>query len=69
MELVLQTAASYFLNMKREFSAGGIVFNKEGKVLITQHSSNHYWGFPKGHIEEGQTSKEAALREELRLRL
>lgn len=49
--------------MKREFSAGGIVFNKEGLVLITQHSTNHYWGFPKGHIEKGQTSKEAALRE------
>lgn len=49
--------------MKREFSAGGIVFNKEGQVLITQHSSNHYWGFPKGIIDPGQTSKEAALRE------
>ncbi len=49
--------------MKREFSAGGIVFNNQGQVLITQNSGNHYWGFPKGHIEKGQTSKEAALRE------
>jgi mutator protein MutT len=49
--------------MLREFSAGGIVFNKEGQVLLTQNSSNHYWGFPKGHIEKGQTSKEAAIRE------
>lgn len=49
--------------MKREFSAGGIVFNKEGRVLITQHSQNNHWGFPKGHIEKGQTSKEAAIRE------
>ena len=49
--------------MIREFSAGGIVFNNQGQVLITQHSSNKHWSFPKGHIEKGQTSKEAALRE------
>lgn len=48
--------------MKREFSAGGIVFNK-GKVLLTKHSQNHHWSFPKGLIDPGQTSKEAALRE------
>ena len=47
---------------KREFSAGGIVFNK-GKVLITQHSQNHHWSFPKGLIDPGHTTKEAALRE------
>lgn len=49
--------------MKREFSAGGIVFNDKGQVLITQHSSNKHWGFPKGHIEKDQSSKQAALRE------
>ncbi|MBI2012283.1 NUDIX hydrolase [Candidatus Daviesbacteria bacterium] len=49
--------------MQREFSAGGIVFNSKGQVLITQNSSNKYWGFPKGKIESGQTSKETALRE------
>lgn len=64
--------------MKREFSAGGIVlrllrqnvgatqdkFSKNRiEVLLTQHSSNHYWGFPKGRIDPGQSSKEAALRE------
>ena|SRR3989344_6760596 len=49
--------------MKREFSAGGIVFNSKGQVLVTQHSSNKHWSFPKGHIEKGQSSKEAGLRE------
>lgn len=49
--------------MKREFSAGGIVFNDEGKVLLTKHSQNHHWGFPKGWIEEGQSIEEAAIRE------
>ncbi len=48
--------------MKREFSAGGIVFNN-GQVLIVQHSTNKHWGFPKGHIEPGQTTEQSALRE------
>ncbi len=49
--------------MKREFSAGGIVFNDQGQVLVTQHSQNKHWSFPKGLIDEGQTTEEAALRE------
>lgn len=49
--------------MKREFSAGGIVVNDEGKILLTQHSQNKHWGFPKGWINEGESSKEAATRE------
>lgn len=48
--------------MKREFSAGGIVF-KNNKVLLTKHSQNKHWSFPKGWIEKGQTVEEAALRE------
>lgn len=49
--------------MKREFSAGGIVFNDKGEVLLTKHSQNKHWSFPKGLIDPGQTTKEAALRE------
>lgn len=49
--------------MKREFSAGGIVFNDKGEVLVTQHSQNKNWSFPKGHIDSNQTIEEAALRE------
>src|SRR5690242_6701803 len=49
--------------MKREFSAGGIVFNDQGEVLITKHSQNKHWSFPKGLVDTGQTTEEAALRE------
>ncbi len=49
--------------MKREFSAGGIVFNSKGQVLVTRHSQNKHWSFPKGLIDPGQTTEEAALRE------
>jgi tRNA nucleotidyltransferase (CCA-adding enzyme) len=48
--------------MKKEFSAGGIVFNDQNQVLLICSSQGGFWGFPKGHID-GQASKEAALRE------
>lgn len=50
--------------MKREFSAGGIVFNDKGQVLVTQHSQNLHWSFPKGLLDHpDQTMEESALRE------
>lgn len=49
--------------MRREFSAGGIVFNNQGQVLLTKHSQNKHWSFPKGLVDPGQTTEEAALRE------
>lgn len=55
-------------SIKRQFSAGGIVFNKQGKVLLINNAamrdpSKSYWGFPKGHLEPGETSRQAAVRE------
>lgn len=49
--------------MKREFSAGGIVFNNKNQVLLTKHSQNKHWSFPKGLIDPGQTPQQAAVRE------
>jgi len=53
--------------MKREFSAGGIVFKNNQVLLISNAAMKDpkkaYWGFPKGHLEEGETGKEAAVRE------
>jgi diadenosine hexaphosphate hydrolase (ATP-forming) len=42
--------------------AGGIVFNQEGKVLVLRHKNGN-WVFPKGHIDPGETSLQAAIRE------
>lgn len=55
--------------MKREFSAGGIVF-KNNQVLVVKNASladpnKSYWGFPKGHIEKSEKSEHAATREVL----
>lgn len=52
--------------VKRVFSAGGIVIKREDgavKILVTQHSGHHGWDFPKGHLEAGESSEQAALRE------
>src|SRR3990167_10519187 len=67
------------MSIKRVYSAGGIVLRIfapqdksfeqiEGevgnwKVLVTQHSKHKGWDFPKGHLEIGESSEDAALRE------
>ena len=61
--------------IKRVFSAGGIILRlpsgstivkkdkPEWEVLVTQHSKHKGWYFPKGHLEQGETSEQAAIRE------
>ncbi len=44
-----------------EVAAGGVVTNKEGKVLFIYR--NEKWDLPKGGLEKGETIKECALRE------
>ena len=52
--------------MNKEFSAGAVVFKRVGGdilFLVVYSNRNKIWGFPKGHIEAGESEKEAALRE------
>jgi len=44
-----------------EVAAGGVVANKEGKVLFIFR--NNKWDLPKGKLEKGETIEAAALRE------
>ena len=50
---------------RRETSAGGVVFRREGTgvryLLILDSNGN--WGFPKGHLNEGESPLDAARRE------
>lgn len=48
--------------MKETYSAGGIVLNSEGKVLVVNQNHDS-WSLPKGHIEKGENALEAAKRE------
>jgi ADP-ribose pyrophosphatase YjhB (NUDIX family) len=48
--------------MAHTISAGGVVLNSEGHVLVvSQHGSS--WSLPKGHIEDGEDALAAAKRE------
>ena len=56
---------------RRETSAGGVVFrmaSAEGggtarPLFLLIRDSYRNWGFPKGHVEEGERPEAAALRE------
>lgn len=50
---------------RHETSAGGVVFRvAEGRPLfLLIRDSYRNWGFPKGHIEEGERPASAAVRE------
>ncbi len=53
--------------MFAEFSCGGVIL-ENNKVLLVQVKSmkgRKIWTFPKGHIEQGETPRQAALREVL----
>jgi len=45
----------------QEKSAGVVIVNN-GKYLLLHYEAGH-WDFPKGHIEAGETLKQAAIRE------
>lgn len=52
--------------MKYEESFGVIPLRKNHghwEVFLIQHAKGHYWGFPKGHAEVGETPQQAAFRE------
>lgn len=49
--------------MAHEKSCGAVLYyTKQGRRIFLLVNS-HYYGFPKGHVEEGETEKETALRE------
>lgn len=52
--------------MLHEHSAGSIIYRLNGtkpEFLIVQSVLHHTWGFPKGHLEPGETEEQAAKRE------
>ena len=57
------------MNLKADFAAGGIVLDNN-KILLVRNKKSEYvdnsksfWGFPKGHMEDGEAPKDAAKRE------
>lgn len=52
--------------MQHEYSAGGVVYSYDPAghlhIALIQDKYGH-WGFPKGHLDDGETEVEAARRE------
>lgn len=54
------------LHCVQEKSCGAVVFRRDGdtvQFLIVKNRKGRNWGFPKGHVELGETETETALRE------
>ena len=49
--------------MINEKSCGCIIINSKNEVLLVYEKERNFWGFPKGHVEEGETEVQTALRE------
>lgn len=52
--------------MKKEKSCGALVYRREGDklmILLLRHRNGGHWSFPKGHVENGESEAETALRE------
>ncbi len=47
-----------------EISSGGVVVRRSaGGYEVCLVNDGRYWGFPKGHVEPGETPETAAMRE------
>jgi 8-oxo-dGTP pyrophosphatase MutT (NUDIX family) len=55
--------------VRREKSCGAVVYRKvNGHIeylLVKSTGPDSFWGFPKGHIEDGETEEETCIREVL----
>lgn len=59
---------NYKIECLYESSCGAVVFRDiraEVRYLLIKNKRSAHWGFPKGHIELGETKKETAYREVL----
>lgn len=59
---------TYTIECLYERSCGAVVFrmiNGERRFLLIKNKRSCHWGFPKGHIEAGETDEDTAKREVL----
>lgn len=59
---------SYRIECLYERSCGAVVLrqiNNETRLLLIKNNRSTHWGFPKGHMERGETPEQTAKREVL----
>ena len=49
--------------IKTHYTAGGILYNLDNQIYLILNKQNRTYQLPKGHIEKGENSRDAALRE------
>lgn len=57
---------SYSIECFFERSCGAVVYrleNGEPQYLLIRNKRSAHWGFPKGHVEPGETDEQTAIRE------
>ena len=62
VELGSQTDYDKLNWMKKTRSAGAVVTNDEGKLLVVSQRGTS-WSLPKGHIDPGESALAASRRE------
>lgn len=63
-----EKSGNYSLECLYESSCGAVVFRNFGserRFLLIKNKRSSHWGFPKGHIEKGETKIDTAKREVL----
>lgn len=58
----------YSIDCLYESSCGAVVYRMEEgrrKFLLIRNRRSAHWGFPKGHVEPGETNEQTAIREVL----
>ena len=63
---VLRNAKIESINCLYEKSCGAIVIYKDGdryKILLVKNHNGRNYSFPKGHVEQGETEEQTAVRE------
>ena len=56
----------YQIDCFYESSCGAVVFRDDGRerrYLLIRNKRSAHWGFPKGHIEKGESNEQTAMRE------
>lgn len=58
-----ETTALFETLEQRVSSAGIALYDSRGMVLVVKANYKRYWSFPGGIIDEGETPRQAAIRE------
>jgi len=63
-----ETRHKQVLQVRREISAGGVIWRRFGsdsriQVVLVRPAGRETWVLPKGHVEPGEAVKDAAVRE------